>query len=320
MYDVISLGELLIDFIQAGKSEQGNVLYEANPGGAPCNVLSILSNLGINTAFLGKVGADEFGNLLEKTLKKQGISTLGLKRDFQIPTTLAFVHKLKSGDRDFSFYRKPGADIMLTKEEVDLKLIDNCKIFHFGSLSLTNEPVYSATKYAVEYAKNMGKLISFDPNLRPPLWDDIEQAKIEIWYGIEKCDILKIADNEIEWLTETSDYDKGVEIIKKRSGVKLICVTLGKDGSIAYYKNKKIYSKPFINKKIIDTTGAGDTFCGCVLYYILKNFLEDLSEEKIKEMLSFANAAASIVTTRKGALCSMPTEKEIIELLKKINI
>lgn len=320
MYDVISLGELLIDFIQTGKSEQGNVLYEANPGGAPCNVLSILSNLGINTAFLGKVGADEFGNLLEKTLKKQGISTLGLKKDFQIPTTLAFVHKLKNGDRDFSFYRKPGADIMLTKEEVDLKLIDNCKIFHFGSLSLTNEPVYSTTKYAVEYAKNMGKLISFDPNLRPPLWDDIEQAKTKIWYGIEKCDILKIADNEIEWLTETSDYDKGVEIIKKRSRVKLICVTLGKDGSIAYYKNKKIYSKPFINKKIIDTTGAGDTFCGCVLYYILKNFLEDLSEEKIKEMLSFANAAASIVTTRKGALCSMPTEKEIIELLKKINI
>jgi fructokinase len=316
MYDVISLGELLIDFIQAEKSEQGNILYEANPGGAPCNVLSILSNLGFNTAFLGKVGTDEFGNLLEETLKKQKIDTQGLKKDFQIPTTLAFVHKLKDGDRDFSFYRKPGADIMLTKEEIDLKLIDNCKIFHFGSLSLTDEPVCTATKFAVEYAKSIGKLISFDPNLRPPLWDDMEQARKEIWYGIEKCNILKIADNEIKWLTETDNYDKGVEIIRERSKVSLICVTLGREGSIAYYKDKKIYSKPFLNDKVIDTTGAGDTFCGCILSYILKKSLKNLSENNIREMLSFANGAASIITTRKGALCSMPTEKEILNLLK----
>lgn len=317
MYDVVSLGELLIDFIQDGKSEQGNILYEANPGGAPCNVLSILSNLGFNTAFLGKVGADEFGNLLEETLKNQRIDTTGLKKDFHIPTTLAFVHRLKNGDRDFSFYRKPGADIMLTKEEVDLKMIDNCKIFHFGSLSLTDEPVCSATKYVVEYAKSKGKLISFDPNLRLPLWDDIEQAKKEIWYGIKECDVLKIADNEIEWLTGTKDYDKGIEIIKEHSKISLICLTLGKEGSIAYYGDKKIYSKPFLNKEIVDTTGAGDTFCGCILSYILKNSLKNLSENNIKEMLSFANAAASIITTRKGALCSMPTEKEILNLIKK---
>lgn len=317
MYDVISLGELLIDFIQTGKSEQGNVFYEANPGGAPCNVLAILSNLGFKTAFLGKVGTDEFGNLLENTLKNQKIDTQGLKKDSQIPTTLAFVHKLKNGDRDFSFYRKPGADIMLSKEDIDLKLVDSCKIFHFGSLSLTDEPSNSTTKYIVEYAKNKGKLISFDPNLRPPLWNNMEQAKKEIWYGIEKCDILKISDNEIEWLTGTKNYDEGIKIIKDYSKVSLICVTLGKEGSIAYYKDKKVYSKPFLNDKVIDTTGAGDTFCGCVLSYILKNSLENLSENNLKEMLLFANAAASIVTTRKGALCSMPNEKEVLNLLKR---
>lgn len=317
MYDVVALGELLIDFIQNGKSQQGNSLFEANPGGAPCNVLAMLSQLGYKTAFIGKVGNDSFGKKLAKTLEKIGISVEGLQYDEEINTTLALVHTMPGGDRDFSFYRKPGADIMLRKDEVKQELIESCRIFHFGTLSLTDEPVASATKEALAFAKGAGKVISFDPNLRPPLWDDMERAREAVWYGIEACDVLKIADNEIKWLVGIEDYDRAVEKIRERSRARLINVTLGKDGSIAYYKDKKVFGKPFLSKDTVDTTGAGDTFCANILGYVLQNGLENLSEINLKEMLEFANAAASIVTTRKGALLSMPEKQEIEQLQYK---
>lgn len=306
MYDVVALGELLVDFIENGKSEQGNPLFEANPGGAPCNVLAMLKKLGYKTAFIGKVGEDTFGRRLYATLSDLDIEVSGLKFDKDIPTTLALVQHKEDGDRDFSFYRNPGADMMLCEQDIDFQLIKNCKIFHFGSLSMTAEPVKAATKAAIKYAKKENKLISFDPNLREPLWEDIEDARASIWYGIEQCDILKIADNEIQWLTREKDIDAGVRKIRERADVPLINVTLGKEGSVSYYNDKKIFVKSFLNEKTIDTTGAGDTFCGCVLGTILEYGLSDLSKKQIEMMLLRANAAASIVTTRKGAIRSMP--------------
>lgn len=316
MYDVVALGELLIDFIQYGESENGNPVFEANPGGAPGNVLAMLKKLGFHVGFIGKVGMDSFGNMLAKTLKEIGISDEGLIFDEDVNTTLALVHTTEDGDRDFSFYRKPGADIMLKPEEVHLNMIEECRIFHFGSLSLTDEPAAEATKLAVETAKRAGKLISFDPNLRPPLWKDLKKAEDAIWYGVENCDILKIADNEIKWLTGTEDYDEGVRRIWKRSNARLINVTLGKEGSISYYKDKKVIVDAVYSGKTIDTTGAGDTFCANVLGYILENGLQNLTEEDLEKMLLFANAAASIVTTRKGAIRSMPERKSVEALMR----
>lgn len=245
MYDVAALGELLIDFIQNGSSPVGNPVYEANPGGAPCNVLAMLARLGYQTAFIGKVGEDSFGRMLGKTIQEMGISPKGLVYDRNVNTTLAFVHTLADGDRDFSFYRDPGADKMLTAQEVSKELIGQCRIFHFGSLSLTDEPAQSATKSALALAKEARKLISFDPNYREPLWKEEEQAKAAIWYGIGQCDILKIADNEIKWLTGLKSYDEGVQAIQQRSGARLILVTLGSQGSIAYYGDKKVLESRF---------------------------------------------------------------------------
>ncbi len=315
MFDVVALGELLIDFIQSGSSTAGNPLFEANPGGAPCNVLAMLSRLGYSTAFIGKVGEDYFGRLLGKTIRETGISDEGLLYDRNVNTTLALVHTLEGGDREFSFYRKPGADIMLTEKEINRKLIDGCRVFHFGSLSLTNEPAATATKAAAAYAKSEGRLISFDPNLREPLWECGEDAKAAIWYGIGECDVLKIADNEIKWLTGKEDYDEGVRMIRERSNIKLVNVTLGNAGSLAYYMDQKVYGKPFLSDRTIDTTGAGDTFCACVIGFLLEHGLDNLTQADLERMLSFANAAASIVTTRKGAIRSMPDREEINALL-----
>lgn len=317
MYDVVALGELLVDFIQSGRSEQGNPMFEANPGGAPCNVLAMLARLGYHAAFIGKVGSDSFGEMLEKTIREVGISGEGLVRDKKTNTTLALVHTFPDGDRDFSFYRKPGADIMLEESEVRKDIIKECRIFHFGSLSLTDEPAASATRAAIKCAREAGKLISFDPNLRELLWEDLKQAKEAIWYGIEQCDILKIADNEIKWLTGTDDYDEGAEKIRTRTKAKLINVTLGREGSLSYYDAKKVFGKPFPSDKTVDTTGAGDTFCACVLGFVLEHGLDGLTEEALEEMLLFANAAASIVTTRKGAIRSMPEKEEVLALTGK---
>lgn len=316
MYDVVAIGELLIDFIQNGVSGQGNPLFEANPGGAPCNVLAMLEKQGYRTAFIGKVGNDFLGRMLKSIIEGLGIQAQGLVYDDNIPTTLAFVHNKEDGDREFSFYRNPGADMMLKREEILETLMEDCRIFHFGSLSMTAEPVKTATLSALDTARRNHKIISFDPNLRLPLWNDEQEAQKAIWYGIEHCDVLKIADNEIRWLTGQEDFDKGIEKIRGRASVKLINVTLGREGSISYYKDKKIYAEPFLNKKTIDTTGAGDTFCACVLGTILEHGLEKLSDQQIKDMLVKANAAASIVTTRKGALCSMPEMEDVRKTMK----
>lgn len=315
-YDVVALGELLIDFTENGTSSQGNPILEANPGGAPCNVLAMLNKAGHTTGFVGKVGNDMFGTQLENALVEVGISTEGLVKDDKIHTTLAFVHTFEDGDRDFSFYRNPGADMMLSADEINQEMIKDCKIFHYGSLSMTSDVCLEATKKGIEMAKEAGAIISFDPNLREPLWDSLDNAKEKIAFGMSKCNVLKISDNEIQWFTGKEDFEEGIEVLKSQYDFDLILLSLGRDGSMAFSKSSKAIVKPFLQENTIETTGAGDTFCGSVLHYILENGLKDYDEQELTDMLTFANAAASIVTTRKGALRVMPSMEEIQDLMK----
>ena len=308
--DVVALGELLIDFTENGVSSQGNQIFEANPGGAPCNVLAMLNKLGKKTAFIGKVGNDQFGTLLRKTLNEVGIDTSNLFTDDEVNTTLAFVHTLEDGDREFSFYRNPGADMMLTEDEIDEEFLSQAKIFHFGTLSMTQDEVRAATKKAVKSAKQSGALISFDPNLREPLWSSLELAKEQMEYGFSQCDILKISDNEIQFVSGKEDYDEGIKYLQDKYQIPVILLTMGKEGSRAYYKGMRVERSGF-SVKTIETTGAGDTFGGSALNYILEHDFYNLTEEDLGELLSFANAAAAIVTTKKGAILAMPEREEV---------
>lgn len=317
-YDVVALGELLIDFTENGVSQQGNPIMEANPGGAPCNVLAVLQKLGSKTAFIGKVGKDSFGEQLKSALLEVEIGTDGLLMDEKVRTTLAFVHTLADGDRDFSFYRNPGADMMLMPEEINEALIAQARIFHFGTLSMTHENCRQATKKALEIAKANQCIISFDPNLREPLWESLDEAKEQVLYGLAMCDVLKISDNEIQWLTGEEDYERAVAWIKERFDIPLILVSLGREGSMAYSKSSFAQVPAFIQEETIETTGAGDTFGGCILHFVLKYGLKDYLADELIEMLTFANAAASIVTTRKGALRVMPEEEEIFRVIKSV--
>ena len=317
-YDVVALGELLVDFTENGLSSQGNPLFEGNPGGAPCNVLSMLQKLGKQTAFIGKVGRDSFGEMLRDVVSEQGIDTGNLMMDGEVPTTLAFVHTAPDGDRSFSFYRHPGADVMLRKEEVDAGLLQDTRIFHFGSLSMTDEGIEAATKMALDIADEAGAVISFDPNLRPPLWKSLDIAREKIAYGISRCHILKISDDEIEFFTGTADIDEGVAKIQEEYHTPLICATMGKMGSRAYCDGARVECPPFVNRDTIETTGAGDTFMACVLNGILEWGISGLDNKKLYDMLEFANAAASIITTRKGALKVMPEEKEVWNFIREM--
>ena len=315
-FDVIALGELLIDFTENGTSEQGNPLWEANPGGAPCNVLAMLNRLGRRTAFIGKVGNDVFGRQLIDTVKTVGIDTSALLVDPEVHTTLAVVHTFPNGDRDFSFYRNPGADMMLRAGDLPMPMLEDCRIFHFGTLSMTHEGVREATVHAVQYAKAHGALISFDPNLRPPLWNSMNDAKAAIEWGLKHADVVKIADNELEFLTGETDFDKGAAMLRARfKNLRLLNVTAVADGSYSYYEDKRVFVPAFRLGGTIETTGAGDTFCACVLHDVLEHGLDDRTEESLKNMLRFANAAAYLVTTKKGAIRSMPAPCDIAGVL-----
>ena len=318
-FDVVALGELLIDFTSCGLSSQGNPLLEANPGGAPCNVLAMLRKLGRSCAFLGKVGADSFGDQLEAAIVEAGIDPRGLRRDPEIPTTLAVVHTKPDGDRSFSFYRKPGADVRLAPEDLDEALIRDSRIFHFGSLSLTDEPVRSATHRALALAREAGAMITYDPNLRPPLWPSAAAAKAQIEWGMAQCDAVKISDNEVEFLTGTPDFDAGAAILKEKfPNLRLICLTAGPGGSYAYYGDVKVWRDGCRLGGTIETTGAGDTFCACMLDFLLSRGLDGLTGAALGDMLRFANAAASLVPTKKGALRVMPDRAQVEEILAKM--
>ena len=317
-FDVTALGELLVDFTENGQSGQGNGLFEANPGGAPCNVLAMLKKLGRSCAFIGKVGEDMFGHLLRDVAADAGICMDYLVFDKDARTTLAFVKTFPNGDRDFSFYRNPGADMMLTEAELPLDVIADSRIFHFGTLSMTHAGVRAATRKAVDHAKESGAVISFDPNLRPPLWASLDDAREQIAYGLTRCDVLKIADNELEFMTGETDFDRGATILRAQyPNIKLLNVTAGADGSYSYYEDKRVFVPARKLGGTIETTGAGDTFCASVLNFVLERGLDGLTEADLTDMLRFANTAAYIVTTRRGAIRSMPERSEIEHLLLK---
>jgi len=271
--------------------------------------------LGHSAAYMGKVGDDIFGHLLKKTLEEVSINTECMLMDKDARTTLAFVANDETGDRSFSFYRNPGADMMFTADEVDAEAIAASRIFHFGTLSMTHEGVREATKKALAIAKKNGVLISFDPNLRESLWDSLDTAKEQFAYGMQFCDVLKISDNEIQWFTGKEDYEESVKVLQDTYQIPLIFLSLGRDGSRAYYKDVKVEVPAFIQENTIETTGAGDTFFGSVLHFVLERGLENLGEADLREMLTFANAAASIITTRKGALKVMPSKEEVQALI-----
>ena len=317
-FDAVALGELLIDFTENGASGQGNALFEANPGGAPCNVLAMLKKLGRSCAFIGKVGDDMFGARLRAVAEAAGICMDTLAVDPKVHTTLAFVKTFENGDRDFSFYRNPGADMMLTPEDIPESMVSAARVFHFGTLSLTHEPARSATQKAVDLAKAAGAIISFDPNLRPPLWDSLEEAGEQIAWGLAQCDVLKIADNELEFMTGETDFDKGAAILQAQyPNIRLLNATAGAEGSYSYYGNLRVFQPALKLGGTIETTGAGDTFCACVLDFVLEHGLDRLSQEDLGQMLRFANAAAYLVTTKKGAIKAMPSREQVLELMDR---
>lgn len=318
-YDVTAIGELLMDFTQNGVSPLGNRIFEANPGGAPCNVLAMLQKLGKSTAFLGKIGDDIFGKSLTEVVSQTGIDLTGLVVDAYARTTLAFVQNTPDGDRDFSFYRNPGADQRLTPEEVCIDIIRQSRIFHFGTLSLTDEPSRSATQLAVNTAADAGVTISFDPNLRLPIWSSPAKAREQMLWGCGKCRILKLAEEELSFLTGKEDIRTGVVALRSQfPNIHLILVTKGKNGAEAFLRNWHVCVPAFLSVKTIDTTGAGDTFLGSCFFYLLEHNLELFAEEQLLEMIRFASAAAALVTTHKGAICAMPTRLEIEGLLRHI--
>ena len=317
MIDVTALGELLIDFTMISADGEGYPTMAAHPGGAPANFLAALAKYGKRTALLGKVGTDKFGRLLKGTLEGAGIETRGLVAADDVFTTLAFVTLDASGDREFSFSRKPGADTCIRFEELDLSLIDEARAFHFGTLSLTDEPARSTTQQAVAYAKAHGKLITYDPNLRKPLWKDLDEAKTQMLWGLQHADVVKISDEEVEFLFGLNPQDGAAHILKE-FGVKLVFVTCGPDG--CFFKNARACGQvPGMSGiKTVDTTGAGDIFGGSAVYRLLETGKapEALEEKELREIVSFACTAAGLSTTKHGGIQSVPDIDDVIRSMR----
>jgi fructokinase len=312
MYNVCALGEVLIDFTPSGLNDQGVSLFGRNPGGAPANVLAMISKLGGRTVFIGKVGRDDFGRFLERTIQEAGVDTAGLKLDPAFLTTLAFVHLSEIGDRSFSFYRREGADLMLRWEELNLSLIDQSAVFHFGSVSLSGQPCRDTVHQAVGYAKAKGKIISYDPNYRPLLWPDQNEAKTEIARLLDQTDILKVSEEEMELLTGHTDLEKGSGYLADK-GPSLVLITLGENGT--WYRSPSCAGRiPAYAVKAVDTTGAGDAFLGAVHFRLINKSLADLrtiSRAELEDIVDFANAAGGLVTTKRGAIPALPSLLEI---------
>lgn len=317
-FDVVALGELLIDFIPEGVSAQGKALLTRNAGGAPANVLAMLSLLGKKTAFIGKVGSDSFGLFLKNTLLNRGIDVSGLSVSRTEHTTLAFVTLDENGDRSFDFYRNNSADVMLKREEVPEELLKACRVFHFGSVSMTAEPSRDATLYAARRARELGKLVSYDPNYRPALWKDRETARSVMKAGLAFADVVKVSDEESEFLTGTADKLSAARELLA-AGAKIVLVTAGADGTWYAAAAGQEGHVPSLPVNAVDTTGAGDTFLGAFLSRLLdmERPVEVLRGEELEELIRFANAAGALCTTGKGAIESMPRLEEIEQHLKK---
>lgn len=316
MYDVVALGELLIDFAEVSSDSNGYPTIAAHPGGAPANFLATVNKFGGKTALIGKVGNDTFGHLLLNTLVKSGIDTIGMKTTNNAFTTLAFVTFDDHGDRSFTFSRNPGADTQLNFDEIDLNLIENTRVFHFGTLSLTHEPAKTATYKAVEYAKSRSKMISYDPNLRKPLWNTMDEAKKQIIWGLGKADVVKISDEEVQFLFGLSPV-QGAKHIIENFGVKLVFVTCGADGCI--YANRNAFGQvPGLKGlNVIDTCGAGDIFGGSATWGVINSGKnpDELNNAELKKIVRFACTAAGLSTERSGGISSIPTLVEINNML-----
>ena len=315
MIDVVALGELLIDFASRETDANGYPLMQALPGGAPANFLAALTKYGKSTAFLGKVGDDTFGHLLLGTVKNAGIETRGIVVDPTVFTTLAFVTFDDSGDRSFAFARKPGADTRLSWEEVDKSLIDEAKIFHFGTLSLTNDPARTTTQKCVAYAKEAGKLITCDPNLRKPLWHSEEEAKEQILWSLSQADVVKISDDEVEFLWNCTP-EEGADKLLKEFGVSLAMVTLGPKGCLLKTANASCQvTSPKVNP--VDTTGAGDIFGGSAVYRLLEleKPISELTSEDLRYIGAYASTAASLSTEQSGGIPSIPEKNTVLKAM-----
>jgi len=317
--DVTALGELLIDFAPVSTDKDGFPTMAAKPGGAPANYLATLARYGAKTALLAKVGADAFGSMLVRTLQEAGIETTGIVKDASVFTTLAFVTLDKNGERSFSFARKPGADTCLRYEELDLSLIDNSKIFHFGTLSLTDEPARETTMKALAYAKAAGKLITFDPNLRASLWSDLEEARKWILWGLKQADIVKIGDEEAEFLWECGEQEAAARLLDEYD-IKLVMVTCGPKGAYIQNNTTSAFAVcPPVTR--VDTTGAGDVFGGAAVSRILKTGKapEELAHEELKKIVTFAVTAASLSTRIPGGIPGIPCEQEVVDTIKRLS-
>ena len=312
MIDVTALGELLIDFTYLSTDETGYPTMAAHPGGAPANFLAALTKLGAKTALVGKVGDDAFGKMLTTTLQDLGIETRGIVSSPDVFTTLAFVTLDKTGNREFSFARKPGADSSMTFDELDLSLIDEAKVFHFGTLSLTDEPARFATRRAVAYAKAHGKLITYDPNLRKPLWRNLDDAREQLLWGLGQADVVKISDEEVEFLFGLSP-EEGAELILNKYGVKLVFVTCGAAGCVFQNRRARGIVPGLSGLKVVDTTGAGDIFGGSAVWGLLQagKAPEELGRGELERITAFACASAGLSTTRAGGISSLFSLEEV---------
>ena len=313
MIDVTAIGELLIDFTFKSADAMGYPTMEAHPGGAIPNLLAAVAKFGGSCAQLGKVGDDAFGKMLLNTLQTAGINISGMRIDPSVFTTLAFVTLDESGDRSFSFARKPGSDMMIQFEELALNLIDDAKVFHFGTLSLTDEPARTATQKTIAYAKEKGKLISLDPNLREPLWSSLEIAKEQILWALSQADVVKISDNEVEFLFALSP-EAGARHILENFGCKLVFVTCGAEGSVYANQNALGRVPGLKGVQVVDTTGAGDIFGGSALWKLLQigKAPQELTDADMAEITRFACTAASLSTQKPGGVSSVPEFEEVL--------
>lgn len=320
MIDVLAIGELLIDFSEEGKNKDNYSILSGHPGGAPANFLAPLSKFGLKTSLISNVGDDAFGRELVKTLKDLNIGTSNISFDKDAFTTLAFVTLDDKGDRSFSFSRKPGADTRIRYSNINIKEIDNCKVFHFGTLSLTSNPSKQTTYKLVSYAKRKGKIISFDPNLREALWSNLKNAKEQIIYGLKNADIVKISDNEVKFLFNKNPKESIDYLLKKYPNIKLLYVTCG--AKWCYFSTRKY--KGFVPSlkgiSVIDTTGAGDIFGGSAMYKFLslKKDIDKLQENDLYEIVTFATVSAGLSTTKNGGIKSVPAYKDVMKIYKRM--
>lgn len=312
MLDAAAVGEVLIDFTPAGANEYGYQSFSANPGGAPANVMAALAKWGRKAGFIGKVGKDTFGDFLQQVLEQAGVDTRGLVLSEPYRTTLAFVHLQADGDRSFSFYRSPGADMMLTPEEVREEIVAEAGLLHFGSVSLTDEPSAAATLHAVRLARSLGKLVSFDPNLRPALWKSLDEAKARIREGLELAHIVKLSEEELEFLTGEKNLEAGTDLLHREFRTPLFLVTLGAEGSFFRLGGecRRVPGRPL---QAVDTTGAGDCYLAGFLHKFLEagGALEQLDAAAVQSMAAFANAAGALITLSKGAIPAIPQLADI---------